>query len=133
MLISEHFIGQLKIPNHLCHSSQEYFSQSQCILLATCLGKDDTAPNYTVTFAGINGKYALMRDPVLRVNTHTCVIRSEWVKGGSSSDPNCYRPISILPCLAKVLEKLVLKQLEFFLTTNHILSDFQSGFRSGHG
>ena len=77
----EHFISQLKIPNHLCHSSKEYFSQSQYILLATCLGKDDTAPNDTDAFAGINGKYALMRDPVLKVNTHTCVIRSEWVKG----------------------------------------------------
>ena len=54
-------------------------------------------------------------------------------KGGTSSDPNCYRPISILPCLAKVLEKLVHKQLNHFLASNHILSDLQSGFRPGHG
>ena len=54
-------------------------------------------------------------------------------KGGSSSDPNCYRPISILPCLAKVLEKLVHKQLSQFLTSNNILSNLQSGFRPGHG
>ena len=54
-------------------------------------------------------------------------------KGGTGSDPNCYRPISILPCLAKVLEKLALKQLNHFLTSSHILSDLQSGFRPGHG
>ena len=54
-------------------------------------------------------------------------------KGGTASDPNCYRPISILPCLAKVLEKLVLKQLNHFLASNLILSDLQSGFRPGHG
>ncbi|XDV45360.1 hypothetical protein PO909_013474, partial [Leuciscus waleckii] len=54
-------------------------------------------------------------------------------KGGSESDPNCYRPISILPCLAKVLEKLVQKQLNYFLDKNHILFDMQSGFRIGHG
>ena len=27
-------------------------------------------------------------------------------KGGDQADPNCYRPISILLCLSKVLEKL---------------------------
>ena len=54
-------------------------------------------------------------------------------KGGSSSDPNCYRPISILPCLAKVLEKLVHEQLSHFLTSNNILSNLQSGFRPGRG
>ena len=54
-------------------------------------------------------------------------------KGGTSSDLNCYRPISILPCLAKVLEKLVQKQLSLFLSSNNILSDSQSGFRPGYG
>lgn len=54
-------------------------------------------------------------------------------KGGSGSHPNCYRPISILPCLAKVIEKLVHKQLIHFIDSNHILSDLQSGFRTGHG
>uniref|UniRef100_A0A3Q4A9I4 SH3 domain-containing protein n=1 Tax=Mola mola TaxID=94237 RepID=A0A3Q4A9I4_MOLML len=54
-------------------------------------------------------------------------------KGGSGSDPNCYTPISILSCLAKVLEKLVHKQLTHFIDSNHILSDLQSGFRTGHG
>uniref|UniRef100_A0A3B1JMQ8 Reverse transcriptase domain-containing protein n=1 Tax=Astyanax mexicanus TaxID=7994 RepID=A0A3B1JMQ8_ASTMX len=54
-------------------------------------------------------------------------------KGGSGSDPDCYQPISILPCLAKVMERLVHKQLSYFLASNNILSDFQSGFRAGYG
>lgn len=49
-------------------------------------------------------------------------------KGGSESDLNCYCPISILPCLAKVLEKLIQKQLNDFLDKNCILFDMQSGF-----
>ena len=53
--------------------------------------------------------------------------------GGSGSDPNCYRPISILPCLAKVLQRLVHKQLTHFIDSHHILTDLQSGFRTGHG
>ena len=32
-------------------------------------------------------------------------------KGGDKLDLNCYRPISILPCLSKVFEKLVNTQL----------------------
>lgn len=54
-------------------------------------------------------------------------------KGGSESDLNCYCPISILPCLAKVLEKLIQKQLNDFLDKNCILFDMQSGFWTRHG
>ena len=43
-----------------------------------------------------------------------------------------YRPISILPFLSKILERIVHDQLSSFLTKNHILSPFQSGFRPGH-
>ena len=39
------------------------------------------------------------------------------------------RPISILPCVSKVLEKIVSRQLSLFLEQNHILPDLQSGFR----
>lgn len=43
-----------------------------------------------------------------------------------------YRPISILPFLSKVLEKIVHKQLNDHLCSNNLLSSFQSGFRPGH-
>lgn len=43
-----------------------------------------------------------------------------------------YRPISILPFLSKVLERLVHNQLNSFLTRNDLLNSFQSGFRPGH-
>jgi len=42
------------------------------------------------------------------------------------------RPISKLPGLSEVLEKVVLKQLSTFLTKNNILDKFQSGFRGGY-
>ena len=53
-------------------------------------------------------------------------------KGGDSSNPHNYRPISKLPCLAKLFESLVNQQLWTFLNSNSILNNFQSGFRSGH-
>lgn len=43
-----------------------------------------------------------------------------------------YRPISILPFLSKVLERIVHEQLYTYLHNNNILSSFQSGFRPGH-
>ncbi|KAG7300576.1 hypothetical protein JYU34_014871 [Plutella xylostella] len=43
-----------------------------------------------------------------------------------------YRPISILPFLSKVLEKLVHRQLSGFLIRNNLMNPFQSGFRPGH-
>ena len=47
-------------------------------------------------------------------------------------DPNnfCnYRPISILPCFSKILERLMYNRLERFLNQSHIISEVQYGFR----
>lgn len=43
-----------------------------------------------------------------------------------------YRPISILPFLSKVLERLIHSQLSHFLNRNNLLNPLQSGFRPGH-
>ncbi len=43
-----------------------------------------------------------------------------------------YRPISNLPFLSKILEKVVSSQLYSFLEKNYICEDFQSGYRPSH-
>lgn len=43
-----------------------------------------------------------------------------------------YRPISILPYLAKVFERLIYTQISQYLLKNSLLSDRQSGFRPKH-
>ena len=43
-----------------------------------------------------------------------------------------YRPVSNLPFVSKVLEKVVLEQLNMFLNTNGLLNKHQSGYRTGH-
>ena len=50
-------------------------------------------------------------------------------KSGSLSSFDNYRPISILPVLSKVMEKLVQRQLMEFLDQNKLLSKFQFGFK----
>lgn len=47
----------------------------------------------------------------------------------STSD---FRPISILPTVSKILEKIVHEQLAAYLEHNNILPVTQSGFRTGH-
>ena len=51
---------------------------------------------------------------------------------GSPSDFRQYRPISLLSCLSKILEKLVFSAVYSHITENQLLSDRQSGYRSGH-
>ena len=43
-----------------------------------------------------------------------------------------YRPISQLPLLAKILEKIVYKQLISYLTKYNLLNNRQNGFRQKH-
>lgn len=52
-------------------------------------------------------------------------------KAGDSCTINNFRPISILPALSKILERLMNKQLVSFLNSNNIISPQQFGFRSG--
>lgn len=53
-------------------------------------------------------------------------------KGGDRQNPRQYRPISLLPVVAKLAEKLVLQELSPFLTTHSILPDQQFAYRSSH-
>ena len=58
-----------------------------------------------------------------------CVIPS--FKSGSRDSIDNYRPISNLPVMSKVFEKLTLKRLTSFVNHYNLLSDSQFGFRQG--
>ena len=53
-------------------------------------------------------------------------------KEGNHSDLNNYRPISIVPIVAKVFERIIYDQVYGYLTENNLISSQQSGFRSLH-
>ena len=53
-------------------------------------------------------------------------------KGGESTDPNNYRPISLLSIFDKLLEKVMYKRISCFLSKHKILYKFQFGFRKNH-
>ena len=53
-------------------------------------------------------------------------------KNGDDSVLNNYRPISVLPIVAKVMERIVFDQIYNFLQHHSLLTPLQSGFRPEH-
>ena len=53
-------------------------------------------------------------------------------KGGKNYELGNYRPISVLPCFSKILEKIMYNRLYKYLTDNSILYKKQFGFQEGH-
>ncbi|KAI8487535.1 hypothetical protein Bbelb_347690 [Branchiostoma belcheri] len=54
-------------------------------------------------------------------------------KKGDRTDPSNYRPIALLPTVAKVLERLVHNHLYTYLKDNTLMNPKQSGFKKGDG
>lgn len=52
-------------------------------------------------------------------------------KGGDRDDVNNYRPISVLPIISKIIEKLLNNRLLNYLSSFNIISPAQFGFRQG--
>ena len=71
---------------------------------------------------------------------NTGILPDEWkearvwplYKNGAKSDPSNYRPISVIPTVSKIYEKIIYDQLYDYLNTNNLLTRCQSGFRSFH-
>lgn len=53
-------------------------------------------------------------------------------KSGDREECGNYRPISILSAISKIFERIVFEQINQYLITNQILTQYQSGFRKGY-
>ena len=53
-------------------------------------------------------------------------------KKGKMNNPCNYRPISVIPTVAKISEKIVYDQLYYYLNENNLLTSCHSGFRTLH-
>ena len=77
---------------------------------------------------------------IFEKSVHTGVFPAEWnlarvtpaFKKGIKSDHNNYRPISVIPVVSEIFEKIIYDQLYEYLNDNALLSDCQSGFCSLH-
>ena len=74
---------------------------------------------------------------IINLSINSSVVPSLWrstkvvhtFKSGNHELPENYRPISILPVLSKILEKIVHQQIFEYLEHNKLLSESQYGFR----
>ena len=53
-------------------------------------------------------------------------------KEGAQSNPDNYRPISVLPVISKIIEKIVFNQFYDYLLNNNLLVQTQHEFRPKH-
>ena len=53
-------------------------------------------------------------------------------KKGPTDKPDNYRPISILPCISKITERVIANQLSKHINENALISKYQHGFRQQH-
>jgi hypothetical protein len=77
---------------------------------------------------------------IFTTSINTGIFPTEWkiakvtpiFKKGKKNDLNNYRPISVIPTVAKIFEKIVYEQLFSYFNDNNLLTFCQSGFRSFH-
>ena len=77
---------------------------------------------------------------IINLSITTGIFPDEWklarvspiYKEGVKSDPNNYRPISVLPVISKLIERVVFDQFYEYLIVHDLLADTQSGFRPRH-
>ena len=94
---------------------------------------------YSVSFCPLKSKIAETLTRIFNQSLTTGIFLDEWKfarvtplykNSGKRSDPRNYRPISVIPVVAKVFERIIYDQLYHYLTKNNFLSCHQSGFRS---
>lgn len=127
-------------------TSNSWFCQSNITLIETVLavesvksnaiGTDGICPKFLKLLMPFIGKYVChIFNSILTSSIFPCSWKCAKIipiaKTRNPISESDYRPISILPFLSKVFEKVFSKQLKLYLSTNQLLSSCQSGYRSG--
>ena len=74
---------------------------------------------------------------IINISLNTSVYPTDWkrskviplYKKGQHNKVDNYRPISVIPAVSKIIEKIVHQQLSDYLEDNNLLEDDQYGFR----
>ena len=136
-----------KMPTNISKRTDSIFkfhpvtsSEVECLLKAIkkskATGIDDLPPRLLKDSAPI---ISVPLTHIINMSLGSGVFPREWKsakimpihKTGSMSSFDNYRPISILPVISKIAEKIVHKQLIHYLGENKLLSPLQFGFQPG--
>ncbi len=117
-------------------TEEEVFDYLKCIDPTKATGPDEISPKL-LKEAGITIVPSLTR--LINLSLKLCKVPTKWkianvlplFKKGRKTDPNNYRPVSLLSCVSKILERVVFKKLFNYLRTINFISEHQSGFQPG--
>ena len=116
-------------------TSQEVRRQLKALDVTKAVGPDKISPHVLVKCAD------LLAAP-LAVLFQECLVQNKWPKiwkranvvaihkKNRKTSPQNYRPISLLSILAKIFERILVKNITKFFDTHHLISNRQFGFRS---
>ena len=107
-LVNAKAVGTHAIPNRLLKEANNLISPSLCEIF-NCAIETKTYPDD------------------LNIAKTTPLFKTD-----DKEDMNNYKPISVIPTVARVFERLVYNQIYKYLTNNNLLSNKQYGFRSLH-
>ncbi|XP_045447535.1 uncharacterized protein LOC123655825 [Melitaea cinxia] len=127
------------LPTSLCDPDRMNRDVTQAIreLRSNAIGIDDISLDMlTLWFDYISGTLATLINKSISSSIFPSMWRDAVVrpipKISSPLEFKDLRPISILPCTSKILEKVICRQLVDYLERNDILPKLQSGFRRHH-
>ena len=100
-------------------------------------GTDETSFNVIKhCFGELCGGFKYLFDSSLQTRVFPDLIEiaivSPVFKTGDTADISNYRPISVLPCFSKILERVMYSRLYKYLTDQKILHPQQFGLKKGH-
>lgn len=152
-LLNKHFIEQstvndnnAKLPTFLPVSAERLnlitITREDVIYAIKCLDVNKASgPDLVSSKLIKEGMYQLVSPLVMLFNLSLSLKKfpNLWKKSNviaihkkeSRTNPNNYRPISLLSIIGKLMERCIHKYLYNYLTTNDLISPYQSGFRSG--
>jgi hypothetical protein len=126
-------------PNNLdsiTATEEEVHDLLKCIDTTKATGPDGISPKLLYE-AGASIVPSLTK--LINLSLSTSKVPKKWkianviplFKKGDKHERNNYRPVSLLSCVSKILERIVFKHFFNFLRENHFLSQHQSGFQPG--
>ena len=131
--------NQEEFPQNLAEiraTEREVHDLIKCIDTSKATGPDGISPKL-LHEAGIAIVPSLTK--LINLSLSTAKVPLKWkqanvipiFKKGEKSDVNNYRPVSLLSCVNKIMEKIVFKHVYNYIRDNNLISSHQSGFKPG--
>lgn len=127
-----------------CQPNQFNFTQTTCQEVGTVimnLKNKKSKDAYNISVGIIKGVKESILTPLTYL-INVCIVNNIFpeslkvskvvpiYKKNNVDDPSNYRPISVIPCIAKIYEIILKTQLTIYLEFNKLLSPYQYGFRN---